>query len=186
MPIPSITRFSPPAIWNLVFGFVIALAGVSVSAERADAHALGADCRIRDGRAFLEAYFSDDTPVRHAKVEVKDAAGKIIAEGKTDDEGRWSFVLPEAGAYQAVVDAGMGHRTTVAFAVSKEQLAADEAEKLEGVRVGAGPDRERFTRVPWLRVGIGLGVISALALVLHLWFRRLRPAMAHSQGEAPQ
>jgi len=165
---------------------LIALATALLLSPHANAHALGADCRIRDGRVVLEAYFSDDTPARHAKVEVKDASGNVIADGKTDDEGRWSFALPTSGSYQVAVDAGMGHRTTVALSVSQEQLAAGGAEKSEGVRVGTGPDRERFTRIPWLRVGLGLGVIGALTVGLHLWLRRPKAPTARTQDEVPQ
>jgi nickel transport protein len=149
---------------------VLGLGMVVFSCGRTDAHALGADCRIRDGRVLLEAYFSDDTPARHAKVEVKDVAGNVVAEGKTDDEGRWSFALPSAGTYQVAVDAGMGHRTTIALAISEEQLAAG---------------RQEFTHIPWLRVGLGLAVIAALAVMLHVWFRRSQAATMAPHGEAP-
>jgi hypothetical protein len=173
------------SVWPSAAGLLV-LVVAAFSAPRADAHALGADCRIRGESVLLEAYFSDDTPARHAKVEVKDAAGNVFIEGQTDDDGRWSFALPAAGVYQVAVDAGMGHRTTVALSVSAEQFAAGGTGKSEGVRVGAGPGREGFTRIPWLRVALGLGVIAGLAAALHLWFRRSQAAMPPPDGEAPQ
>ena len=148
----------------LAFAFVAALGA------RADAHALGVDCRIRDNHVDLEAYFSDDTPARHAKVEVKDLAGSLVAAGETDDDGRWSGPVPPAGDYQVMVDAGMGHRKTLVFRVASIVSPQDQAT----LSASAEASRREFTRVPWLRVAYGFAIIVVLAVAIHFWQRRAR------------
>ncbi|HEV3144067.1 MAG TPA: carboxypeptidase-like regulatory domain-containing protein [Gemmataceae bacterium] len=138
---------------------------------RAGAHSLGAECRLRNNQVELEAFYGDDTPARHANVEVRNTAGDMIAEGKTDNDGRWSFPLPAAGDYQVVVDAGMGHRTTVALTISQEQLATGQG----GI---AGSIRNQFTRTPWLRIAMGLAIVALLGLVFQMWLRRSREPQA--------
>src|SRR5262249_7881431 len=130
----------------------------------ASAHALGAECKVVGGRAEVTAYYDDDTPAIGARVRVLDAGKATVAEGSTDAQGRWTFPLPPPGAYQVVVDAGMGHLARVKVVVP--------ATSAEGT-LSTGPGREEFTRAPWLKVGIGLGAIGLFCLAL--WLARRRP-----------
>jgi nickel transport protein len=132
------------------------------------AHKIGAECKVQGERVVLEAYYDDDTPAGQAKVRVVDAAGKLVAEGVTDDKGVWLFSKPPAGQYKATVDAGGGHVTTIPLKIGDG--AAEE-------RISQGPTREEFTRVPWLRAAIGLAAIAGFAAALWL-SRRFRAAPA--------
>jgi hypothetical protein len=158
--------FSVQNLTKLLLAFVYA----GVLTHRAEAHALGAECRIRDNHVELEAYFSDDTPARHAKVEVQDSTGRVIARGETDDVGRWTFALPAAGEYQVAVDAGMGHRKTLALWVASNGSPQEQA----SLPASTEPGRKEFTRVPWLRIAYGFAIIGILAVAIHLWQRRTR------------
>src|SRR5437868_4639929 len=128
----------------------------------ADAHALGARWRLDRDRVVVEAYFSTNKPAQDAEVKIRDGE-KVIAEGRTDDRGRWSFPEPPPGRYEILVDAGLGHQTTVELDLSPEHPP-------EG-----GPSREEFTRTPWLKLGLGLLVIAGLALGLYFSVRRSPP-----------
>lgn len=65
----------------------------------------------------VESKFSDSTPVKGGKLTVTDTAtGKVLATGKTADNGTWRFTLPagyhsEKGVTVAVA-AGEGHAAT--------------------------------------------------------------------------
>jgi nickel transport protein len=134
----------------------------------ARAHALGAEVKLRGNRVEVEAYYSDDTPARDAHVIIHNAADQVIAEGRTDDRGRWQFPVPPAGRYSVVVDAGAGHRKTVNIAIPNQTS--------DGETVSEGPPREEFTRFPWGRVALGLAIIAALGggwLALRRRFRRM-------------
>jgi hypothetical protein len=124
------------------------------------AHAIGAEAKLKGGRVHLEAYYDDDTAADDAKVTVE-GGGKVVAEGRTDEKGRWTFASPPAGTYRVTVDAGVGHRTTIEIEIPEGTVPAEV--------VSTGKRREDFTRFPWqgLTVGVGLlGLVAALSWAL--------------------
>jgi hypothetical protein len=157
------------------------LAGLLVSL-RADAHALGAECKVIGDRVALEAYYDDDTPARDATVRVEDADKNVVATGHTDREGRWSFARPQPGKYVVVVDAGAGHRTRITLAIPAGQANAEAAPSTSAgdecprcaepstpnseapVQVSAEASREAFTAFPWLKLGVGLAVLAGIGV----------------------
>jgi nickel transport protein len=137
--------------------FVLAALSCLALTSRASAHDLGATYTIRDGRVEIEAYFDDDTPAAAARVAVTDSAGKLVAEGKTDRAGRWSFPVPADENYRIVVDHGDGHRHVIDVG-----------------RGGSQPSRTEFTRTPWIKIGLGLFLIALVAFGLGAALRTRR------------
>ncbi len=146
------------------------------------AHGLGAECKVHGGRVEVEAYFDDDTVAADAAVVVRDAAQAIVAEGRTDAKGLWSFAAPDAGIYRVTVDAGAGHRTTLRIKVPERTDAPGptvtaasgecdcctddskaDAGPAEAV-ISDGPSRAVFTRLPWAKVALGLSAITLMGL----------------------
>jgi len=167
---------------------LLALFLVLAAAPSAFAHALGAECSLRGDRVEVEAYYDDDTPARDARVIVRDVAKKSVTEGRTNDKGFWSFPRPEPGRYRITVDAGAGHRTTVTITVPGTPPAgsatADASRQGEQatVKLSEGPGRAEFTRVPWLKVGIGIGAIGGLGLATWGMLRLRRLAARQATG----
>lgn len=56
------------------------------------------------------AYYSEDAPLEHATVQVKDTDGNLIAEVETDHDGRFTFRPSRAIAHEFVVATDDGHR----------------------------------------------------------------------------
>jgi nickel transport protein len=145
----------------------------AVGPGRASAHALGAEAKLKGDRVEVEAYFSDDTPARAASVTVTDEVARTVAEGKTDDAGRWQFPRPAGGQYRVSVDAGDGHKARVRLtippgpaAVSTDSPGTDApGSPADDETVSDGPSRAEFTRMPWERIVIGLGAIALIAAV---------------------
>ena len=125
------------------------------------AHALGAECSLKNGKVSIEAYFDDDTPAVNALVEIHDGADKIVSTGKTDVKGFCSLPAPVPGQYRVVVEAGMGHRKTIAITVPG--TLAPPSVPPETISVG--PTREEFTRFPYVNVGVGLAAILLISLL---------------------
>jgi nickel transport protein len=92
---------------------------IPFAAVRADAHHLGADCTIHGDTVDVEAYFTDDSPGHKVRVRVLDGDLKVVAEGRTDDQGRWSCPVPPPGTYTVNLDAGPGHQARVKFAIPR-------------------------------------------------------------------
>jgi nickel transport protein len=138
-------------IRRALLALLLALLGAAV----AEAHAIGAEARIVDGRVMIEAYFSDNTPARNAQVTIRNG-DQTVAEGRTDDDGRCSFPAIAPGNYEVDVDAGVGHRTKIELVVPAGEAPV----------TSSGPSREEFTRTPWLRIGLGIVVIVLAFTVL--------------------
>lgn len=167
-----------------------------VSSGVAHAHDLGAEVKIVKGRVVVEAYYDDGTSARGAKVKIHDADRRVVAQGETNKKGVWSFPVPKPGPYEAAVNAGGGHLTRVKFTVKESAGTSappngvepspgapdsgDTVENSEPARdmevVSTGPSRAEFTQTPWLKLGIGLGVIGALAAAMFVATRLNRPA----------
>ena len=79
------------------------------------AHRVSVFAYQEGGRIFVEGFFSDGTPTRHATVEVFDTGGKKLFSGKTDQKGTLSFKVPQASAMKIVLNASMGHRAEILF-----------------------------------------------------------------------
>ena len=145
--------------------FALPLAILLLLPLAASAHAIGVDARIVGDRVRVEAYFDDDTPARGAKVEVLDGELLVVAEGRTDEKGHWTFAKPKPGKYTVRVDAGDGHAAKTTIAIAGE---VEESKSLSD-----GPSRESFTG--WQRLactGVGLAVIAGLTAALRLARRR--------------
>src|SRR5438552_522160 len=134
---------------------LLAVAALLAAAAPLRAHALHAECKLHGNEVRVEAFYSDNSAARDAKITVRDAAGTAVAAGRTDAKGVWTFARPPAGTYEVVADAGAGHRCPLTMTIPAEALA-DEA------TVSEGPTRAEATAVPWGRVLLGLAVLAAV------------------------
>jgi hypothetical protein len=132
------------------------------------AHALGADCKLKDGRVSVETFYDDDTPAIAAQVLVTDPAKKTIATGKTDMKGVYTFDAPPPGVYEVTVDAGAGHRTRCKLTIPDpkattppaETKASESAPTPTETTVSDGPGRAEATRFPWQKLLVGVAIIG--------------------------
>lgn len=91
---------------------LIIVLAVVLSASMAFAHtALMACFDEGDGTVTCEGGFSDGSSASGTKFHVE-AGGKTIFEGKFNENSEINFKKP-AGDYQAVLDAGAGHKVVV-------------------------------------------------------------------------
>jgi hypothetical protein len=122
--------------------------------------------RAADVSVTVAAYFDDDTVARAAKVVVTENGGGSVAQGMTDDQGKWAFPRPAPGRYRILVDAGNGHRVHANLDIPPDPAAAIVIDT---------PSHADFTRFPWRGI---LGGVGSLAIVAGLaWYvRRKRTA----------
>jgi hypothetical protein len=143
-----------------------------LAAGSANAHSLNVECKLKGDMVVVETYFSDNKPARDAKVTVVDSKGVELANGRTDDAGRWSFPAPAAGKYKVTCDLGDGHQKHVIVTIPTAAALKAIAPPPEEIVVTGGPTREELTRFPWLRVLLGVAAIGGLAALLWLSARR--------------
>jgi hypothetical protein len=151
--------------------------------QMADAHGIGIEAKLKGGTVVVEAFYDDDTSAPGAAVTVEDDAKKVVVEGKTDAQGKWSFPAPKPGKYTVRVNAGDGHiaRTTITIPPNETAPPTESGEQGKGADVGItiseGPTRSQFTGpMRWVMAAVGLALIATLTLLAGWISRRYRKA----------
>ena len=65
-----------------------------------------------DGTVLCEGGFSDGSSASGVGMFVRDGDGKVVVEGKMDENSEFEFQKPE-GAYSVLFDAGEGHEIVI-------------------------------------------------------------------------
>lgn len=65
-----------------------------------------------DGSVTCEGGFSDGSSAAGVQMQIEDSAGKVLIQGKMDDDSEFTFNKP-AGDYKVQFCAGDGHKITV-------------------------------------------------------------------------
>ena len=124
----------------------------------AAAHDVALNWKLKNGVVAVQVFFDSNAPGANAAVTVRDANRSIVAEGKADADGRWSFPAPKPGTYEMRADAGLGH-------VATERMVIASAD------ASGGTDRGVFTRFRWTKIVIGIATIGMLALAAMIAMR---------------
>ena len=74
------------------------------------AHKVNIFAYVEGDRVYTESYFNDGKKCIDSKIEVFDKQGDKLLEGLTDEEGEFSFEIPQEGDLKIVLTASMGHR----------------------------------------------------------------------------
>ena len=150
----------------------LTVAALLLAAVTVFAHGIGVEAKLKGKVVQVEAYFDDDTPAADAAVTVTEESGRVVAEGKTDAKGAWSFPIPPAGIYRVAVNAGDGHAAKISLRISAPDPQPPPA--AADAIISDGPSRGEFTRFPWDKVGLGLGGIVGVSAGAWWWGRRRR------------
>jgi nickel transport protein len=161
--------------------FVVVATLFFAAPSTVSAHGIGVEARLKGDRVAVEAFFDDDTPAADAEVAVTTENGAVVAEGKADAKGMWSFPAPAPGKYRVTVDAGGGHRAKTTITIPARPAAAQSTTPSEGaapatdteVVVSDGPTRAEMTGWQrWLMAVVGVALIGLFTWGVRLATRR--------------
>ncbi len=119
---------SPPLV--LMLAALASLLGASPAA----AHRPCSDYTVlADRQVQIDGWFDPgDTPMKGAKVQVFRPGRQLLAEGQMDDNGTFVFRFVEAEPLEVFIDAGTGHRTTLAIPREKLDQTYDSESRPSG------------------------------------------------------
>ena len=106
--------------FELILFIMVCIAGTGL----AMAHRSIIFAWVEGDKVFTESKFSGGRLVKQGDIIVYDLEGRQLLKGKTDDQGKFSFVVPKKTAMKIVVQAGMGHRGEWTIPVSELKDAA--------------------------------------------------------------
>lgn len=110
------------------------------------AHKVNVFAWVEGNRVFCEAYYADGSKVKNGKIEVFKKDGRKLLEGKTDDQGIFSFIVPEKTDLKIVLYAGMGHR-------AETEIPANELPEVKKVikrRIKKDVQKESKKELPFI------------------------------------
>ena len=99
---------------------LLVLTSGSLAASQAWAHKVNLFAYVEGGTVYTESYFPDGKKVEGGAIEVLDASGKKVLEGKTDAQGTFNFPLPKKEDLTIMLDATMGHKNS--FILKKSEM----------------------------------------------------------------
>jgi nickel transport protein len=120
----------------LLAGMTLSLVMAGPGAFPARAHNVSVFAWVEGDTVHVESKFSGGRKPKGATIDVYDAAGDLLLQGTTDDNGLYSFRVPRKTEMRIVLNAGMGHRAewTVPLAelesVQETEAAAPPAETM--------------------------------------------------------
>ena len=74
------------------------------------AHKVSIFAWVEGDMVYTQSNFFGGKKIQNASIDVFDASGKRLIQGKTDHNGEFSFKAPVKAALKIVVSAGMGHQ----------------------------------------------------------------------------
>ncbi|MEJ2641749.1 MAG: hypothetical protein P8010_19460 [Desulfosarcinaceae bacterium] len=86
------------------------LAVILAASASAWGHGLSVFAWVEGQQVMVESKFSGGKRPVNATVRVLAPDGRELLTGKTDDQGRWAFDLPQKTALKIVLEAGTGHQ----------------------------------------------------------------------------
>lgn len=105
--------------------FVIALMGLVLYTESALAHKVTIFAWVEGDTVFTQSKFSGGRKARNSTVVVYDKQGIQVLEGKTNEQGEFSFKIPKITELKVALKASMGHLAE--WTIPVEELVGDEA-----------------------------------------------------------
>lgn len=112
----TLSGIRSPLVW------IAAIVWTLLMCSHARAHKVNLFAYVEGDRVVVEGYFSTKSKAQGCTVEVFDEGGKKILEGKTDQDGLYSFRLADlpafSGGLKIVLEAGMGHKSDYTLSAS--------------------------------------------------------------------
>lgn len=99
----------------------LALIIMSVAATTAYGHKVNVFAYVEGDQVYMQGYFSDGTAAKNSAVTVYGGDGRELVKGLTNEEGAFTFAVPDKQAARIVLNAGQGHQA--AYEISAEELA---------------------------------------------------------------
>ncbi|MDM8550145.1 hypothetical protein QUF72_08715 [Desulfobacterales bacterium HSG2] len=103
------------------------------------AHRITVFAWVEGDIVHVESKFSGGKKVRGGEVIVSDSRGNPLLNGKTNDQGEFSFKAPQKAAMKIAVIAGMGHRGE--WTIATEEIEGPAAEETVKSAREPAPDR---------------------------------------------
>jgi len=126
---------------------------------------------VEDGMIYTQSSFGSKRKAKNCIITVMDGKGMVIHEGQTDQEGNYSFKIPEKADSDLILklDAGTGHQAQ--WRISRDELVTVHSAK--DIQA-AMKEKEKLKESPSIfKIVGGIGIIFMLALAVKFLKRKI-------------
>lgn len=111
--------------FKILFWFAMTLL---LPAQNTFAHRVNVFAWVEGDTVFVEGKFAAGRKVSGGKIIVTDSKGVELLTGKTNDQGEFSFKIPQKTELKIILEAGMGHRAEWTIPVSEMEAVSAAAD----------------------------------------------------------
>jgi hypothetical protein len=152
-------------------------------ASAAPAEELDCSLHVRGNIVVVEVLNERSLPAKGVPVRLVNGKGEVLAQGKINADGEWSWPLFASGSYQVVVEQGPAEKEWLRLPVEYRDPALqapspDDAKCPHCPTPPPLPEESVATEstVPWIPVTAAGGLVGVVSVALcFAWWRRGRP-----------
>ncbi len=101
-------------LWRVLAGLLLLWAAPALG------HKVNLFAFAEGERVYVQGYFSDGKRPQGGKVEVFGPGGELLLQGRTDQEGEFTFPTPAVSPIEVVLEAEMGHTARMRLDLAEE------------------------------------------------------------------
>jgi len=143
-------------------GFMIIFSPLLIQANHAFAHKVIIFAWVEKDMIYTQSSFGSKRKAKNCTITVENEKGVVVHEGKTDQEGNYSFKIPKKIDSDLILNlsAGSGHKAK--WKISMDELAANPSEQ---DILNAMKKKDELEKKPSiLKIITGIAIIFCLAL----------------------
>jgi nickel transport protein len=152
--------------------FLLIIILTLIPAGFAHAHKVIIFAWVEDGMIFSESQFGSKREAKNCSIRVLNGKGLLVHEGKTDNQGKYSFKIPENidSSLVLYLDAGTAHKAH--WKISENELNINPSN--EDIK-NAMETKAKLEENPSVyKIVTGVGIIFLLAMVLKFFKKRCK------------
>ena len=125
---------------------------------------------VEEGKIFSESHFGSKKEAKNCSIRVMNGKGLLVHEGKTDNQGKYSFKIPENIDSGLVLhlDAGTGHKAH--WKISENELRNNPSS--DDIKTTMETKAKLEENPSAYKIISGIGIIFLLAMALKFFKKR--------------
>ncbi len=125
---------------------------------------------VEDGMIFSESHFGSKREAKNCNISVMNGEGELVLKGKSDNQGKYSFKIPENIKSGLVLnlDAGTGHKAH--WKISENELRNNPSN--DDIKTAMETKAKLEENPSLYKIVTGVGIIFLLAMVLKFFKKR--------------
>jgi len=127
---------------------------------------------VEDGMIFSESHFGSKREAKNCNISVMNVEGELVLKGKSDNQGKYSFKIPENIKSGLVLnlDAGTGHKAH--WKISENEIRNNPSN--DDIKTAMETKAKLEDNPSFYKIITGIGIIFLLAMALKFFKKGIK------------